>query len=92
MLGAIIIVAVIQLIDIKYAIRLYNSRKDEFAVLLLTFILTLFVGITQGILFGIILSLLLLVYRVQNRTMLFLVELETQIIFKTLRGSLMKLL
>ncbi len=65
-LGAIIIVAVIQLIDIKYAIRLYNSRKDEFAVLLFTFILTLFVGITQGILFGIILSLLLLVYRVSK--------------------------
>ena len=65
-LGAIIIVAVIQLIDIKYAIRLYNSRKDEFAVLSLTFILTLFVGITQGILFGIILSLLLLVYRVSK--------------------------
>ena len=65
-LGAIIIVAVIQLIDIKYAIRLYNSRKDEFAVLLLTFILTLFFGITEGILFGIILSLLLLVYRVSK--------------------------
>ena len=62
-LGAIIIAAVIKLIDIKYAVRLYNIRKDEFAVLLLTFVLTLFVGITQGILFGIILSLLLLVYR-----------------------------
>ena len=62
-LGAIIIAAVVKLIDIKYAVRLYNIRKDEFAVLLLTFVLTLFVGITQGILFGIILSLLLLVYR-----------------------------
>ncbi len=62
-LGAIIIAAVIKLIDIKYAVRLYNIRKDEFAVLLLTFVLTLFAGITQGILFGIILSLLLLVYR-----------------------------
>ncbi len=62
-LGSIIIVAVIQLIDIKYAIRLYNSRKDEFAILLFTFILTLFVGISQGIIYGIILSLLLLVYR-----------------------------
>ena len=62
-LGSIIIVAVIQLIDIKYAIRLYNSRKDEFAVLLFTFLLTLFVGISQGIIYGIILSLLLLVYR-----------------------------
>ncbi len=62
-LGAIIIAAVIKLIDFKYAVRLYNIRKDEFAVLLLTFVLTLFAGITQGILFGIILSLLLLVYR-----------------------------
>tara|TARA_B100000963_G_scaffold32188_1_gene23972 strand:- start:26706 stop:28466 length:1761 start_codon:yes stop_codon:yes gene_type:complete len=62
-LGSIIIVAVIHLIDIKYAIRLYNSRKDEFAVLLFTFLLTLFVGISQGIIYGIILSLLLLVYR-----------------------------
>ena len=62
-LGSIIIVAVIRLIDIKYAIRLYNSRKDEFAILLFTFILTLFVGISQGIIYGIILSLLLLVYR-----------------------------
>ena len=62
-LGSIIIVAVIQLIDVKYAIRLYNSRKDEFAVLLFTFLLTLFVGISQGIIYGIILSLLLLVYR-----------------------------
>ena len=62
-LGSIIILAVIQLIDIKYAIRLYNSRKDEFAILLFTFILTLFVGISQGIIYGIILSLLLLVYR-----------------------------
>ena len=62
-LGSIIIVAVIQLIDIKYAIRLYNSRKDEFAILLFTFILTLFIGISQGIIYGIILSLLLLVYR-----------------------------
>ena len=62
-LAAIIISAVLRLIDIKYAIRLYKSRKDEFAVLVLTFILTLFVGIIQGIFFGIILSLLLLVYR-----------------------------
>ena len=62
-MGAIIISAVVKLIDLRYAVRLYNTRKDEFAVLLLTFILTLFVGIIQGIFFGIILSLLLLVYR-----------------------------
>ncbi|MFL2603423.1 MAG: SulP family inorganic anion transporter [Flavobacteriaceae bacterium] len=71
-LGAIIISAVLRLIDIKYAIRLYKSRKDEFAVLALTFILTLFVGIIQGIFFGIILSLLLLVYRASKPHFAFL--------------------
>lgn len=71
-LGAIIISAVLRLIDIKYAIRLYKSRKDEFAVLLLTFILTLFVGVIQGIFFGIILSLLLLVYRASKPHFAFL--------------------
>ena len=71
-LGAIIISAVVRLIDIKYAVRLYKSRRDEFAVLLLTFILTLFVGIIQGIFFGIILSLLLLVYRASKPHFAFL--------------------
>lgn len=71
-LAAIIISAVLRLIDIKYAIRLYKSRKDEFAVLVLTFNLTLFVGIIQGIFFGIILSLLLLVYRASKPHFAFL--------------------
>ena len=71
-LAAIIISAVLRLIDIKYAIRLYKSRKDEFTVLVLTFILTLFVGIIQGIFFGIILSLLLLVYRASKPHFAFL--------------------
>ena len=62
-LGAIIMVAVINLIDFKYAKRLYFIAKDEFLVLIVTFILTLFFGITEGILLGILLSLLLLVYR-----------------------------
>ena len=71
-LAAIIISAVLRLINIKYAVRLYKSRKDEFAVLVLTFILTLFVGIIQGIFFGIILSLLLLVYRASKPHFAFL--------------------
>ena len=62
-LAAIILVAVVNLINVNYAIRLYKSAKDEFLVLLITFLLTLFIGITEGILLGILLSLLLLVYR-----------------------------
>lgn len=83
-LGAIIIVAVFNLIDLKYARRLYHSRKDEFALLILTFILTLFVGISQGILFGIILSLLLLVYRTSKPHYAFLGRIGTTNYFKNI--------
>jgi len=83
-LGAIIIVAVFNLIDLKYAWRLYQSRKDEFALLILTFILTLFVGISQGILFGIILSLLLLVYRTSKPHYAFLGRIGTTNYFKNI--------
>ena len=83
-LGAIIIVAVFNLIDLKYARRLYRSRKDEFALLILTFMLTLFVGISQGILFGIILSLLLLVYRTSKPHYAFLGRIGTTNYFKNI--------
>ncbi len=62
-LGAIIIVSVIRLLDFKYAIDLFKNRKDEFIVLIVTFLIVLFVGIKQGLLFGVILSLLLMIYR-----------------------------
>jgi sulfate permease, SulP family len=62
-LAAIIMVAVFGLIDIEYPKVLWKNRKDELALLLFTFIITLTVGIKEGILFGVLLSLLLLVYR-----------------------------
>jgi len=83
-LGAIIIVAVVNLLDFNYAARLYKSRKDEFLVLLLTFLLTLFVGITQGILFGILFSLLLLVYRTSKPHYAFLGRIGTTNYFKNI--------
>jgi len=62
-LAAIIMVAVFGLIDFHYPRTLWKNRKDEFALLIFTFIITLTVGIKEGILFGVLLSLLLLVYR-----------------------------
>ncbi|MGW9684900.1 SulP family inorganic anion transporter [Flagellimonas sp. 2504JD1-5] len=65
-LGAIIIVSVFGLIDIKYPIVLFKHRKDEFFLLITTFIMTLFIGLIEGILLGVLLSLLLLVYRTSH--------------------------
>ena len=62
-LAAIILVAVFGLVDVQYPLQLLKTRKDEFILLNVTFLLTLFVGITEGILFGTLLALLLMVYR-----------------------------
>ena len=62
-LAGIIMVAVIRLINVRYAIDLYRTRRDEFFLLLMTCLLTLFVGISEGILVGALLSLLLMVIR-----------------------------
>ncbi len=56
-------VAVFGLIDFKYTIELFNNRRDEFFLLIATFLITLTVGIREGILLGVLISLLLLVYR-----------------------------
>nr|WP_316929257.1 SulP family inorganic anion transporter [Cyclobacterium qasimii] len=62
-LAAIIMVAVFGLIDFKYPVELFRNRRDEFFLLIATFLITLTVGIKEGILLGVLISLLLLVYR-----------------------------
>ena len=62
-LASIIMVSVFGLINVGYAKSLWATGKDEFWILILTFLVTLFVGIAQGILIGTLASLLLLVYR-----------------------------
>ena len=62
-LAAVVMVAVFGLIDLKYPKELFIYRKDEFYLLIFTFIITLFIGIKEGILLGVLVSLLLLVYR-----------------------------
>ena len=62
-LASIIMVSVIGLIDIEYPKILWKYRRGEFAVLVVTFLFTLSVGLTEGILLGVLFSLLLMVYR-----------------------------
>lgn len=62
-LGAIILVAVYGLVDVKYPIQVFKQHKEEFILLLVTFLTTLFIGISQGIILGVLFSLLLMVNR-----------------------------
>ncbi len=56
-LGAIIVTAVLGLIDFKEIRFLWNTRKDDFAMMAITFLVTLLLGIEEGILTGVVASL-----------------------------------
>ncbi|NNE34235.1 MAG: STAS domain-containing protein, partial [Rhodothermales bacterium] len=62
-LAAIIIVAVIGLIDVKEAAFLWKVDRRDFFLMLLTFLATLALGIENGILVGVIASLIVVVYQ-----------------------------
>lgn len=62
-LGAIIVVAVVGLVDVRYARILWRSHREEALLLAATFALTAFSGMVSGIAAGVVLSLLLTLFR-----------------------------
>ncbi|WP_369683422.1 SulP family inorganic anion transporter [Nitrosomonas communis] len=62
-LAAIILVAVLGLIDISEMKFLWNTKREDFAMCAITFFATLFIGIEEGIATGVVLSLVMVVYR-----------------------------
>jgi SulP family sulfate permease len=65
-LAAIIIVAVLNLIDVQYPVFLWDNQRTEFCLLMLTFVITLTVGIQEGILSGVFFSLLVMIYKTMH--------------------------
>lgn len=62
-ISAIIITAIINLVDLKYALNLFKTSKEDFVMLLVTFLVTLTLGIIEGLGIGIFLSIALLLYK-----------------------------
>ena len=62
-LAAIVMVAVAGLIDVAEARFLWRVKRTDFALMLLTFVATLGLGIEEGILVGVIVSLIVLIHR-----------------------------
>lgn len=62
-LAAVIIVAVLGLINVKEAVHLWHNDRSDFWSLLATFVITLTMGIEIGIGMGVVLSLALVIYR-----------------------------
>ena len=81
-LGAIVISAVFSLIDFKEAKHLYRTHRGDFFVLMVTFLLTLFLGVQHGVFAGIVLSLLILVAKVSRPHYAILGEISNSQIYK----------
>ncbi len=62
-LASVIMVAVFGLIDFKEVKYLWKTNRVDFAMLIVTFVATLSLGIEQGIGVGVILSLVMVIYR-----------------------------
>ncbi len=65
-LAAVIVTAVMGLIDVSYALNLWRNDRTEFWLLAATFLVTLNFSMVPGIVTGISLSILLLLYRLGN--------------------------
>ena len=62
-LAGIILLAVLSLFDYKEGIHLWKTNRKDFMLMLVTFVLTLLLGIEAGVLCGVVLSILLVLYK-----------------------------
>jgi len=56
-LGAVVVISVLSMVDIQAMVHAYKTDKRDFVVIVLTFLLTFFVGVVEGIAAGMLLSL-----------------------------------
>lgn len=62
-LASVIMVAVFGLVNFKEPFELWKSDKGDFAMLIITFLGTLFLGVEEGIGLGVILSIGIIIFR-----------------------------
>lgn len=84
-LAAIIMVVAYGLIDIKGAKRLFQVKKVDGWILLMTFMSTLIIGVNKGVLIGVIFSLLVMFQRSARPHMTELGYLEQENVFRSIQ-------
>lgn len=62
-LSAVIIVSVLGLFEFDHALYLWKTYRSDFVMLLITFVVTLTVGVMEGVACGVILSVFIILYR-----------------------------
>ena len=84
-LAAVIMVAIANLVDVKYTIRLYKEDKLAFALLMVTFLVTLSFSMVPGIISGVVLSILILLYHMAYPHIAVLGRIKGQTIFRNVK-------
>lgn len=62
-LASIIIISVLNLFEYKEAKQLWHTHRSDFYMMLLTFVVTLLLGIEEGVFAGVLFSVLMILYR-----------------------------
>lgn len=62
-LSAVIVVSVVGLFDYQEAVYLWRTHRSDFLMMLITFVVTLSVGIPEGVAGGVFLSIFMMLYR-----------------------------
>ncbi len=81
-LAALIIMAVLKLIDYKLARQLWKTDRNDFWVMMCTFFVTIIFGVQGGIASGIILSLLIILKKVSRPHVAVLGKIDDSGIYK----------
>ncbi len=84
-LAAIVLMAVRSLFEIKEAINLLRVHRMDFLMLLLTFIITLSLGIEEGVLAGVVLSLVVIIFQASRPHVAILGQLPETVSFRNIK-------
>ena len=84
-LAALVISAVLKLIDLKEIRHLFSHDKSDFWVLAITLVVTLFLGVKAGIISGIILSIIMLLQAVATPHIAILGKIDNAGIYRNVK-------
>jgi SulP family sulfate permease len=83
-LASIVLVAVAGLVDFKEAKYLWRVKRQDFYLMLVTFLVTLVIGIKEGIIAGVVLSLAFVIHRSSTSRLVLMGQLPGTTQFRNL--------
>jgi SulP family sulfate permease len=85
LLSAIIIISVSSLFKYSQMKNLFSQSKREFLILMVTFFITLLLGVQQGLIAGVVLSILMVIYNTANPHMIQLGSIQDGRLFRNIK-------